>query len=76
MEYAQDYRNEIIGQTYSTELVGRYDWGTCWPVIDPETLEITDVVDGSDDLTEYELVDVRDGHIIRREGACDAAIRA
>jgi len=67
-----EIRSQLIGKNIKTETIDGI--GDRWPVVEADG-RIVDVLEASDDLSDYELADVVNGRLVVREVASDCLVR-
>ncbi|MFA5599538.1 MAG: hypothetical protein WDA06_02970 [Phenylobacterium sp.] len=72
MKTTDELRLSFIGDNISD--VNDVEWGQRWPVVDKATLKIIDVLEASDDLSNYLLADILGGKLTIYNGASDVLI--
>lgn len=72
---AHENKAQIIGMQYEdVHGMTGFNWADAYPVIDPQTHEVLDVLQLGDNMDDYNLVDVTPDGIKQRECASDALI--
>lgn len=65
---AWDHADTIVGVQASDPALDQYEWAGWWPVVDPTTLIITGLYDGTcgdDSYPPVRLADIENGRIVR-----------